>query len=183
MKHWIITDTHFNHKEQMVAYCDRPENYEELIWKSLETITEPNDVLIHLGDVTIGNDAEVHERIAKLPCKKWLIKGNHDNKSDNWYLEHGWDFVGKTVLLEVMGVQTLLSHIPHPNTGYGINIHGHFHNSDHRRHEPELRAIANPRQHLYALEYDGYGVKGLQNMVSGIIKSSPRTQVWTSVTN
>jgi calcineurin-like phosphoesterase family protein len=179
MKHWIITDTHFNHTPQMYDYCNRPENYQEQIWESLESIKSPYDVLIHLGDITIGGDKAVHERINNLPCKKWLVKGNHDNKSDSWYLEHGWDFVCDAVLLQIVGVRVLLSHVPHPNTGYGINIHGHFHNSDHRRHEPELRAIANPRQHLFALEYDGYKVQDLQKMVAGIVQSSPRIQSWS----
>ena len=53
MKYYIISDTHFNHKDNMVKWCGRPENYEELLTKSLKQLTE-KDILIHLGDITIG---------------------------------------------------------------------------------------------------------------------------------
>lgn len=166
MKYHLITDTHFNHVPQMFDYCGRPENYQELLANSMLSIPE-DDVLIHLGDICIGKDSEVHERfIQPLKCKKWLIRGNHDNKSDNWYLTHGWDFVADAILLRILGVQTLLTHIPHPDTGYGINIHGHFHNQDHRRHEPELRAIKNPRQYLLAVEFTNYKAVDAENWIS-----------------
>ena len=40
MNVYIISDTHFNHKEKMVKWCGRPENYEELLTKNLRQLTE-----------------------------------------------------------------------------------------------------------------------------------------------
>lgn len=126
MKFYLITDTHFNHKK-MVEYCGRPENFDELIWQSLESLP-PDCTLIHLGDICIGNDVEVHERIKKLPYKKVLIKGNHDKKSNTWYLNHGWDDVAKDMTGHHFGRYITFSHIPVKDV-QNWNIHGHYHNN------------------------------------------------------
>lgn len=130
MKYYIITDTHYNHVEKMMVYCGRPDNYEELLEKSMSALTK-DDVLIHLGDICIGKDKEMHEKhIAPLTCKKWLIKGNHDKKSDIWYLENGWDFVADSMAFRFNGKNILFSHIPIlAQEEYDYNIHGHFHNN------------------------------------------------------
>jgi len=141
MKIWIITDTHFNH-EKIKQYCGRPDNFEELLFKNMMKI-DRNDVLIHLGDICIGKDAEMHEKyIRPLPFKKWLAKGNHDGKSDQWYLEHGWDFVASKFQGKYFGKTVVFSHQPQHYEeivdlqfgagSFDINIHGHFHNTLHR---------------------------------------------------
>lgn len=128
-RYWLITDTHFNHKK-IIELCHRPKDYEKKIIKGLQQIPE-KDVLIHLGDICIGQEREVHaEIIQPLKCKKWLIKGNHDHKSDNWYLEHGWDFVADQILLEFHKKTLLFSHYPlypHNELYYYAIIHGHLH--------------------------------------------------------
>jgi len=58
----------------------------------------------------------------------------------------------------------LFSHKPQIDTGYDLNIHGHFHNSDHRRQEPELKAIANPKHHLIMMEHH-YEPQSLRSIV------------------
>ena len=153
MKIYLITDTHFNH-EIIKKYCGRPDNYEDLIQKGLVQL-KPEDLLIHLGDVCIGNDVEVHEKyIMPLECKKWLVRGNHDRKSNSWYMSHGWDFVGRQVKDVYFGKKILFSHKPKIDDGwYDLNIHGHFHNSHHRDQEPDLLAIKNDKHKLLAIEH------------------------------
>lgn len=127
-KFWLTTDTHFNH-DKMVEYCDRPKDFEKIISKGLFSIPQ-EDILIHLGDVCIGNDEYVHNAYIKpLYCKKWLVRGNHDTKSDKWYLEHGWDFVAKTFSGLYFGKKVMFSHKPQEDNGFDVNIHGHFHNT------------------------------------------------------
>lgn len=155
MNYWIITDTHFGHVPQMCDYCGRPENYSELILKRLNVINS-NDILIHLGDICFGNDSHWHERLFSISCKRWLTLGNHDKKSYAWYLSNGWDFVSQSFTLRVYGKEILFSHVPRTDTGYDLNIHGHFHNNDHRKHEPELVAIKNDKQILLAMEFNNY---------------------------
>lgn len=165
MKFWLTTDTHFNH-DKMPLYCGRPIGFEELIIKGLSQIPK-EDVLIHLGDVCIGKDAYWHERLAQLPCKKWLTLGNHDHNSISWYMTHGWDFVGTEIKLNMFGKRLLLSHTPLPGD-FDLMIHGHFHNTLHRllekqwinpdeekRNEKDLGYLT-PKHKLLAIEYTDY---------------------------
>lgn len=124
---YITSDTHFNH-QAIIEYCYRPKNYEQLIDKELKKLTE-NDILLHLGDICMGKDEEMHKKyIQCLPCKKWLVLGNHDTKSSSWYLTHGWDFVAGTFSVRYMGRKIIFSHRPREIAEDFINIHGHLHN-------------------------------------------------------
>lgn len=170
MKIQIITDTHFNH-DAMVEYCGRPVNHTEIVGNNLLKLglTE-QDILIHLGDVCIGKDEEMHEKYIKpLKCKKWLTLGNHDHKSKSWYLAHGWDFVAEQFLTTYFGKKILFSHYPIVWDGvYDFNIHGHFHNSDFRRQEPEFIPIKNGYQRLLAIEYTNLKSVSLEDFIKPI---------------
>lgn len=134
MNYWIISDTHFNHTK-LEEWGGRSGNWQERIWKSLEAIPK-EDVLIHLGDICIGNDAEIHERIAKLQCRKILVRGNHDKKSLTWYMENGWNFVVDSMEIIYHGYYVYFSHRPTPPMfHYNYNIHGHTHGNLHRSEE------------------------------------------------
>ena len=150
MRYWLTTDTHFFHKK-MHEYCGRPLDFEDIIFKNLIENVKDEDVLIHLGDICIGQDEKAHQTyIEPLKCKKWLIRGNHDKKTDTWYFNHGWDFVAKYVIMDVFGKQILLSHEPKVNVfnNIDINIHGHLHNNDNY----ETTKI----NKLIAIEYTNY---------------------------
>lgn len=166
MKIYIISDTHFNHNEPMIKWCGRPENFNDLLYENLKVLPV-DSMLIHLGDICIGGDEKVHKFISNLSCRKVLVKGNHDRKSNSWYLEHGWDFVCDRFDIELFGKKIAFTHMPIAWDGYyDLNIHGHFHNSDHRRHEPELQTIKNGYQKLYAPEYYGYKPASLDKFIN-----------------
>lgn len=156
MKIWLITDTHFGHKA-MQEYCGRPEGVEDLIFKNLKVVSD-HDIVIHLGDVCIGNDAEWNDAFNRnVNGKHWLLRGNHDGKSNSWYMGNGWDFVGEQIKDKYFGKKICLSHYPQYWDGwYDLNIHGHFHNSDHRRYEDEMKFRKNGYQKLLAIEYTDY---------------------------
>lgn len=152
---WLIADTHFNHP-QMIRDCGRPHDFEERIWKELSGIPE-QDILVHLGDICIGEDKNIHDRLRQYKFTKILVKGNHDNKSNNWYLNHGWDFVCKQFTDRYFKKRILFSHEPRAEEeNYDLNIHAHFHNISEAYHEEELVAVKNDKQKLLALEYIGY---------------------------
>lgn len=154
MKHWVITDTHFGHKE-MIEYCGRPSDFRAKIMKNISSVLTPKDVLVHLGDICIGGDSWWNMLLRRqVTGKMWLLKGNHDKKSAAWYLDNGWDFVADMFTLKMYGHTILFSHKPQPEGAYTLNIHGHFHNSDHRRHEPELVKVKNSRQVLVMMEHE-----------------------------
>lgn len=156
-KIWLITDTHFGH-DKMIEYCGRPKGHTELIGKNLLNTLKFEDTLIHLGDICVGRDEMHHANwIQKLPCKKILCRGNHDRKSNNWYLEHGWDFVCHSFSDRYFGKIVLFSHLPTQyNNDYDINIHGHLHTDVHRSHEAGLLAIKHEKQKLLAVEKTDY---------------------------
>jgi calcineurin-like phosphoesterase family protein len=94
-----------------------------------------------LGDICIGNDADVHDRLLRIKtltgARHILVRGNHDKKSARWYSDHGWDFVCDQIGLVFQGVDILLSHRPMPpdTWRYRYNIHGHTHGDMHRAEE------------------------------------------------
>ena len=135
MNYWLISDTHFNH-QRLEEWGDRAGDWQERIWKGIQAIP-PQDILIHLGDICIGDDAEVHGKLlVSNPRKKVLVLGNHDKKSKQWYQEHGWDFVCDGLELIYMGYYLWLSHRPQPEFGHITqNIHGHTHGNMHRSEE------------------------------------------------
>lgn len=177
IKIWLTTDTHFGHAA-MVPYCGRPIDFGEKILKNLEVVG-PDDVLIHLGDFCIGNDALWHaEFMKRVAGKKWLVKGNHDHKSNAWYLAHGWDMVCAKFQDKLFGKNILFSHVPTRETNidsnlfiteiFDINIHGHFHNTLHRllegkfivtgekeRNKEDLAALT-PKHKLLSIENTNY---------------------------
>lgn len=169
MKYYITTDTHLGHLDKMVEYCGRPYDYEQKIHMSLSTIKEGN-VLIHLGDVCIGNDSLHNRVITNHPgIRHILVRGNHDNKSDNWYYEHGWDFVCDTFSLKKYGKNIIFSHQPQPIGDFDLNIHGHFHNAlprllkgdwkadgEKERNEQDLLNLTTDKHKLLSLEETDY---------------------------
>lgn len=156
MKYYIISDTHFGHKK-IIEY-GRPENYEALLWRELK-IVQKDDILICLGDVCFGNDAEIHEKINTLiDGKKILVKGNHDNKSTKWYMDHGWNFVCDGFRLKYCGKKLYFSHKPiHYNDFYDMNIHGHFHTIERPDRLLEFKDYYDFNYHkLVSMEYSNY---------------------------
>ena len=167
---YIISDTHYGHVQKMMEYCGRPADYEDRIDIGLGKITRPPTeelILIHLGDIAMKEEEKASMRIViNTPdVKRILVRGNHDKKSAEWYLKKGWDFVVESMVIEYLGKTICLSHKPMVDFGYDINIHGHFHNSDHHFHEPELIAIKNNKQYLLAIENTNYQPVLLDNII------------------
>ncbi len=156
MNYWITTDTHLGHKK-MEKYCGRPPDFEEKIFEQIKSKVKCDDVLLNLGDVCIGRDKYWHTKYLSLGThKNWLIKGNHDRKSNSWYNEVGWDFVANKVVLKAFGKNIIFSHEPVEFTGDFINIHGHAHNTTN----PETRSYYNDGRHkLLYIEHEYAPVK------------------------
>ncbi|MDD4601502.1 MAG: metallophosphoesterase [Negativicutes bacterium] len=165
MNIYLTTDTHFGHKK-IIEY-GRPKDFEERIKKYLKNTIHSDDLLIHLGDVCIGNDIANNKWFKEnLKCKTYLLRGNHDKKSLAWYMDNGWDVVADRIDIEMFGKKICFSHMPIAWDGYfDINIHGHFHDSDHRRLDPEFNKILCGYNKLLALEYTNYQSVNLRNFI------------------
>ncbi len=137
MNYWLISDTHFNH-EKLTEWGGRSGDWMDQIYKGLG-IPQPGDMLIHLGDICIGADEEVHKDIMKRispGVTKVLVRGNHDKKGVQWYTDHGWDVVMDGLELIYMGHYLHFTHRPvRPQGNTSWNIHGHTHGNLHRSEE------------------------------------------------
>lgn len=152
MKIFATTDTHFGHDAMVWMGAGRPADYAEKILNSIRK--NSGDLLIHTGDFCFGEDdkwAREYIRAAAGFKRKILVRGNHDKKSDSWYLERGFDMVCEAMLCKYFGKQILFSHMPArreqgsnsywtPHFPPDFNFHGHLHGDNHRRinNDPEI---------------------------------------------
>lgn len=165
-KIWIITDTHFGH-DKLIEY-GRPIDFNDRILNSFSMI-KPGDMLIHLGDFCIGNDETWHKVYFKelTGVKNILVRGNHDHKSNSWYLAAGWDMVCESFTFDMFGKKIMFSHYPKAWDGYfDVNIHGHFHDTDHRRFEPQFTKLLTAYNKLLAIERTDYQPVSLEKFIS-----------------
>lgn len=173
MKTWLITDTHFNHTN-MVQLCGRPENFNDVIIKHWKHLVADDDLVIHLGDVIFSRAGELTGIMAQLPGKKVLTLGNHDNRKPEWYMNRGFHFAADRfdykkiafshipLTREGLGKDlSYLSDVPH-HRGVSLNIHGHFHNTDHRDWEYEV----GDHNRLLVLENEDYKPVLLEEFLS-----------------
>lgn len=91
-KVFFISDTHFLHTN-IVKYCNRPEDHNQLMFRNWNSVVTDNDYVFHLGDFSAGvgsveNGYEKLKKIAQnLNGKKILIRGNHDHYSNDKYID------------------------------------------------------------------------------------------------
>lgn len=129
---FIISDTHFGH-HNIIRYCDRPLNHEDIIIQNWDRVVQPEDTILHLGDVAFGRPKDIYgwaEIIKGLPGRKMLIKGNHDH-SRSMKIYKGIFEVVVPFIQDFSGVRIYFSHYPdHPiKDQWDINVHGHIHNN------------------------------------------------------
>lgn len=74
---WIISDTHFFHKN-IGKYCNRPENWQDLIVKNWNDLISPSEPVLHLGDFALGKKINFELLTSMLNGRLFLIRGNHD---------------------------------------------------------------------------------------------------------
>lgn len=174
MKIWLTTDSHFGHKN--IINFGRPENFEEKIFKGYMNIPK-DDILIHLGDICLSHEEEIHKKyIMPIPCHKWLVLGNHDHKSYNWYLDHGWEFVCEMFYAKYFGQHILFSHTPKSKRSIGFwsyNIHGHLHDNIHRF--PEYKNILTRKHLLLSLEQTNYQPVYLESFLKSHLTKDDKT--------
>ena len=84
---WIISDTHFFH-ENIGRYCNRPENWQDLIINNWNDLIAPDEQVLHLGDFALGKKMNFELLTGSLKGKLFLIRGNHDRLSKTYCEAH-----------------------------------------------------------------------------------------------
>lgn len=168
---YIISDTHFDHKN-LVKNKIRPENYQDILMDNIEKMVRPQDVLIHLGDITWSSC--IDERFVALKCKKILVKGNHDKQSYFWYMNHGFDAAVESLTLKYCNKNILFTHKPVlvlSSLGIDYNVHGHLHDFEGSKTEFSWAYDNNKLHYLIALELNGYKPERLNDIIGVMLKN------------
>lgn len=130
MNTYFIADTHFG-DDNIRRYENRPfENVsvmdEFLIKNWNATVTEKDEVYV-LGD--FGADEYEKEILSKLNGLKYLVKGNHDINTNNYYRQAGFEEVyDLPVLYKNFWVLSHDAIYVNRNMPYA-NLFGHVHNN------------------------------------------------------
>ncbi len=82
MEHWMISDTHAGHKN-ILSLSNRPfntiEEHDDYLVQQINKVVQPNDILYHHGDWSLGIFENAIKFREKINCKNiHLIIGNHD---------------------------------------------------------------------------------------------------------
>jgi len=128
---WIISDTHFFHRN-IIKYTGRPfetvTEMNEAIVKNWNDCVGKDDLILHLGDFGLSSSRNLEKIIKRLKGIKWIIIGNHD-RSRNWYVSRGFD---RAVKKPLETRDYIFSHRPILPCKK-INIHGHMHQKRMRK--------------------------------------------------
>lgn len=137
---WLISDTHFNHEAiltfkqggQPVRDFDTVEQMNQCMLDNWNDTIKESDTVIHLGDVLFGHNKVdwLEANFAKLPGKKRLVLGNHDNvkflapffKDINF-----WINLPGHILTHMPLHSQILSETARWGGQEMINVHGHIH--------------------------------------------------------
>ena len=131
-KIWLTSDFHFGHNN-CINYCSRPfSNTSEMntnLIKNYNKLVSNEDIVYILGDISFLNTKSTTEIIKSLKGYKFLVKGNHDPKSNTAYRKMGFvEVYDKPIIIKE---RYILSHEPidfySPTL---VNIYGHLHDKD-----------------------------------------------------
>lgn len=160
---FVTSDLHFSHVN-LLKYCPirrsgkpLPElgsdeytqmviRMNELIIRNWNSMVEPDDVVVILGDVAMGKIENAPSLISRLNGKKYLVKGNHDKtlvkliKNNPQYSDlFVWikDVYEMTFKLGTRKIPVFMSHYPHVAWAWSnpdvsktsVHLHGHLHGS------------------------------------------------------
>lgn len=129
---FLIADTHFGHKN-ILKLANRSfldiDSMDTTIIKNWNKKVKKGDKIFILGDVSFYDLEGTKEIISNLNGHKVLVKGNHDKRKNDFWIETGFQEVSKYPIVLTLE-RIILSHAPIelPLDDF-FNIHGHVHNN------------------------------------------------------
>lgn len=134
---FITADTHFGHSKMWAFWGHRKEGFEEELIKNWNNVVTKNDVVLHLGDLSLTNKEKTMGWCKQLKGTKYLIRGNHDSGSDTWYKDCGFEVIPSSFQRfgqkDGSNITVLFTHEPVMDLpDIWFNIHGHLHGDGHR---------------------------------------------------
>jgi calcineurin-like phosphoesterase family protein len=120
--------------------CDlSPDGWQEAIIDNWNCLIHPEEIVLHVVDLALGKKENIESLVPLLNGKLYLMRGNHDQRSNAFYQQLGIIMVSDPYPVNhPSGLQLIFSHrsIVPLNPGV-LNLHGHIHNSP----APELGAM------------------------------------------
>jgi calcineurin-like phosphoesterase family protein len=144
-----------------------------LIVKNHKRLIAPQDILINLGDIIFYNSTNLAGYLKQLPCRHILVRGNHDKKSDGWFINQGFSMVCEMLVMK--GV--LLSHhpveTPQLPKDIKLTINGHLH-THCPKGQVATRIEGSPVvRYTMSLEYHNYTPINLNSLISQFVDNTP----------
>lgn len=168
---WVTSDQHWSHANIRV-YQHRPENHFELMYNNWNSRVKDNDTVLCLGDLVCFGHLNTHPwYLDGLRGKKYLLLGNHDKHTAEWYEKAGFTVLGRKPFLWVAPDDTIVCFSHEPDTpdgfhhpylgGWDVNIHGHIHANPYYSSTPmdDYRNVC--------VEVTNYGPVRLQDVLYG----------------
>lgn len=128
MKHFIISDTHFNHAN-IIKYANRPfDNVEQMNKVLIDrwNATVGNNIVWHLGDFGLGKAEQLKPIVSMLKGRIRLVLGNHDKLPVSDYYALGFEYVYNCDI--VVFNKFYFSHRPPTTPTPFFHYFGHLHN-------------------------------------------------------
>lgn len=138
---FFTSDTHFGHDREFLwgprGFTNSQEHDEAIIKNWNETVG-PDDIVYHLGDLMLGDNAHGIECVKRLNGHIKLIRGNHDTDA-RWKLYAtlpNVELIGWAEVIKYNKYQFYLSHHPTMTSNLDkaphlrmhlINLYGHTH--------------------------------------------------------
>ena len=119
--------------------------------KNWNEMVSNKDLVIHLGDVALCGKERFRQIMSQLNGRKMLIRGNHDNWTDEFYREAGFEYVSRYPI--VWNEFYILSHAPlqvFQNVPYK-NIFGHVHNDPLYQDTDNRQCVCVERTNYYPM--------------------------------
>lgn len=119
---WFTSDTHFCHKKVSgLRWFNSPAEHDEEVTRRWNSVVRHDDIVWLLGDVGVGHDSDILDRVRKLKGRKQLVTGNHDSCHPmhrrarlNQYEWFGvFESIQAFAKVSVCGEDFLLSHFPY----------------------------------------------------------------------
>ena len=92
-KLFLTSDQHWGHSN-IIQYENRPfatvEDMDATMIKNWNNVVSKSDIVIVAGDVSFYNKEKTAKIIQQLNGKKILVKGNHDQRNNQWWMDVGF---------------------------------------------------------------------------------------------
>ena len=105
--------------------------HDDMLIQNWNSVVKQDDTVWFLGDFGLGSKERAKKICSQLNGRKNMIRGNHDNWTDEFYRSIGFNYVSKYPV--ILKHKIVLSHAPleaAQNNDDFIFIYGHIHENE-----------------------------------------------------